>query len=167
MKKIKIIILAIVSLVAIIFLIRLLNPTEIDDISPGIPCPEIEQYNPDNLYVIPNFAGIPLSENTEFCKEILSLNKTLALHGINHTYREFLYENISQENLNFAISEFEKCFNQTPKIFKPSHLQISKTNKKIIKENNLELKTWFNQGTHKVYHCNNSGRMKNFWVRIF
>lgn len=167
MKKIKIIVLTIVSLIAIIFLIRFLNPTEIDDVSPEIPCPEIEKYNPNILYVTPNFMNIPISENIEFCKEILSLNKTLALHGINHTYREFLYENISQKNLNFAISEFQKCFNQTPKIFKPSHLQISKTNKKLIKENNLELKTWFNQGTHKVYHCNNSGILPNKIIKIF
>jgi len=167
MKKIKIIILLVISLIAIIFLIRLLNPTEIDDVSPEISCPEIEKYNPDILYVIPNFERIPISENKTFCNKILLLNKTLALHGINHTYKEFLYENISQENLDFAISEFQKCFNQTPEKFKPPHLQISSENKKLIKENNLDLKTWFNQGTHKVYHCNGSGILPNWMIRIF
>jgi len=167
MKKIKIIILLVISLIAIIFLIRLLNPTEIDDVSPEISCPEIEKYNPDILYVIPNFEGNPISKNISFCKEILLLNKTLALHGINHTHREFLYENISQENLDFAISEFQKCFNQTPEKFKPPHLQISSENKKLIQENNLNLKTWFNQGTHKVYHCNDSGILPNKIIRIF
>lgn len=167
MKKNRIVFLAVISLIAITFFIRLLNSTQIDDISPRIPCPEIKMYNPDILYVIPNFNNSTISQNQSWCKKILSLNKTLELHGINHTYREFLYENISQENLNFALSEFQKCFNQTPEKFKSPQLQISANNKKLIKENNLKLQTWLQQATHKVYHCNDSGILHNRIIRIF
>lgn len=159
--------LIILIVLAILFLIRLINSTEIDDVTPGIPCPEIEKYNPDVLYIIPNYNNNLISENKEWCDYILSLNKTLALHGITHTYREFLYSNISQEELNFGISEFEKCFNQSPKMFKPPQLEINKENKQIISKNNLERRTNFNQITHKVYHCNDSDLISNKIIHIF
>ena len=166
-KDVLKIIIAIFFLIILLFLIRLINPTQIDDVHPDIPCHELEIYNPDILYVIPNYNNKPISENQTFCNYILSLNKTLEIHGINHNpYREFLTENITQEKLNFAISEFQKCFNQTPQNFKPPQLKISLENKKLILQNNMTIVNWFNQLTHKVYHCNDSGKLKNKWVRI-
>ena len=168
MKRcIKILFISLVILLFCLFLIRLINPTEIDDISPEINCPEITKYNPDILYIIPNYKNNPISNNEEWCDYILSLNKTLALHGINHTYQEFLNSNIKPEQLNFGISEFEKCFNKTPKMFKPPQLKISPNNKLLIKQNNLELKTKFNSIIHKVYHCNDSGNIPNSLIYIF
>lgn len=159
--------LIILILLAILFLIRLITPTEIDDVSPGIPCPEIEIYNPDVLYVIPNYNNNPISNNREWCNYILSLNKTLELHGITHTYKEFLYSKITQEELNFGISEFEGCFGFKPEAFKSPQLKISSENKQLIKQNNLEFRTFFNQITHKVYHCNDSTFPYNKVIRIF
>jgi len=89
------------------------------------------------------------------------------LHGINHTYREFLYKNITQEELNFGISEFSKCFNKYPEMFKPPQMKISLENKQLIKQNNLELRTGFNQITHKVYHCNDSSKPRNSIINLF
>ena len=166
-KGVKIALILIVSLIVLLFLIRLINPKEIDDVSPGINCSEIEKYNPEILYVIPNYNGIPISNNEEWCSYILSLNKTLALHGITHVYREFLYQNISQAELNYGISEFEYCFNQSPEMFKPPQMKINKENKNLIKENNLNLKTGFSQVTHKVYHCNDTGIISNKIIKIF
>jgi len=134
----KAIFFSILTLLILLFIIRLINPTEIDDITPGIPCPEIEKYNPNILYVIPNYNNNYISENKEWCEYISSLDKTIYLHGINHTYREFLYKEISQEDLEFGISEFEKCFNFSPTTFKPPQLKISKENKSLIKKNNLK-----------------------------
>lgn len=168
MKRGSKILILILSLIILLFIIRLITPTQIDDISPEIPCPELEIYNADILYVIPNYNNIPISENQTFCKKILELNKTLELHGINHSpYAEFLIQNISQENLNFAITEFQKCFNSTPQNFKPPQLKISEENKKLISENNLTLKLYSNEIFHKVYHCNDTGRIKNKWVKLF
>jgi len=168
MKRGLKIILVILSLIILIFIIRLITPTQIDDIHPDIPCPELEIYNPKILYVIPNFNNNAISENSTWCEYILSLNKTLELHGINHSpYREFLTQNISQEDLDFALAELEKCFNQKPENFKPPQLKISRENKNLILENNLTLKLYTNTIFHKVYHCNDSGRIKNEWIRIF
>lgn len=150
-----------------LFLMRLVNPTEIDDVSPGIPCPEIEIYNPDVLYVIPNYNSNPISYNQEWCNYILSLNKTLAIHGITHTYKEFFYSKISQEELELGISEFEKCFGFKPESFKSPQLATSSQNRQLIKQNNLEFRTTFNQITHKVYHCSDSTFPYNKAIRIF
>jgi len=158
--------LIILFLIILLFIIRLITPTEIDDIHYDIPCPELNIYNPDILYVIPNYDNKPISENQTFCEQISKLNKTLELHGINHQpYAEFFYQNISQENLDFAINEFQKCFNQTPEKFKPPQLKINKENKKLIQENNLKLIS--NAIFHKVYHCNDSGSIKNKWIKLF
>jgi len=164
---IRSILLAILILLIILILIRLVTPTEIDDVSPGIPCPEIEIYNPDVLYIIPDYNDHPLSFYPEWCRYILSLDKSLSLHGITHTYREFLYLNISQEELDYGISEFESCFGYEPEMFKPPQLAISPENKQLIKQNNLEFRTLFNQITHKVYHCNDSDRIPNSIIKIF
>jgi hypothetical protein len=173
-RKKKIIILIIQSvfiiiliLIVLLFLIRALTSTEIDDVTPGIPCPEIEIYNPDILYVIPNFENNPISENQEWCDYISSLNKELRMHGITHNYKEFLYNEISPKELDYGISEFEKCFGFAPDSFKSPQLATSTKNKQLIKENNLEFRTTFNQITHKVYHCSDSTFPYNKVINLF
>lgn len=163
--KIVLIILAII--IISLFIIRQVNPKEIDDVSPNIPCPELEIYNPDVLYVIPNYGDKPISYYPKWCEYILSLNKTLALHGINHNYREFLYEDVTQEYLDFGISEFKDCFGFEPDTFKPPQLKISSQNKQLIKKNHLKLKLSLNKITHKVYHCNDSSKPQNNIINIF
>jgi len=165
-KNVKILLIVIIILILILFLTRLLSPREIDDVSPEIPCEQKLLDKVDILWVIPLFNNQPISENPEVCEYLLSLNKTLGMHGIKHTYREFKRENISQEELNQGISEFEKCFGQKPTEFKPPYLFISKQNKELIKENNLKLKYKFNQVIHKVYHCENSGTLPN-WFHFY
>ena len=160
-------ILIFIALLITLFLLRLVNTTEIDDISPGIDCPEIEKYNPDTFYVIPDYNGNPISENKEWCDYILSLNKTLELHGVTHTYKEFFYSEISQEELEYGISEFENCFGFRPETFKPPQLKISYENRRLIRQNNLKLEGFFHQITHKVYHCSDSDIISNRWVHIF
>jgi len=166
-RGIKILLITIVSLLILLFLIRLIAPTEIDYVTPGISCSEIEKYNPDILYVIPNYNSGAISNNVQWCDYILSLNKTLALHGITHSYREFLYLNISQAEFNYGMSEFESCFNKSPEMFKPPQMKINKENKNLVKENNLKLKTGFSQVIHKVYHCNDTGIISNEIIKIF
>ena len=167
LKVISIILIILLIIFALLFLIRLVSPTEIDDVSPGINCPEIAVYNPDVLYVIPNYNNNPISQNEEWCNYILSLNKTLRMHGITHAYREFFYLNITQEELDFGISEFSKCFGFKPDMFKSPQMKISKMNKQLVKQNNLKLRTKFNQITHKVYHCNDSSKPSNKIINIF
>lgn len=167
MKKIPKIILLIMILIAIIFLIRTLNPREIDDVSPERNCEQEYLQKSETLWVIPILNNKSIAENKTWCNEILAMNKTLGLHGITHIYHEFKINSISQVELNFGIQEFEKCFNQTPTMFKPPHLKINNENKILIKKSNLKLKSVTNQFTHKVYHCNNSGIFGNKFINVF
>lgn len=156
----------ILFLVLVFFFIRLLSPREIDDVSLEIPCIEIEKYNPDILWVIPKFNGVLISKNQTWCKQILALNKTLGMHGVTHEYEEFA-ANKSQEYLEEGIQIFKECFGQKPTMFKPPQLKISNKNKELITSSNLTLKTYVHQITHKVYHCNDSGKYKNWFINLF
>ena len=116
--------------------------------------------------MIPDYNNNPISENREWCDYILSLNKTLELHGITHTYKEFLYSDISQEELDYGISEFESCFGFKPQAFKSPQLATSHANRKLIKQNNLDFRTVLDQITHKVYHCSDSTFPHNKIIHI-
>lgn len=166
-KSIKIVLLVLIILLVTLFIIRLVNPREIDDVSPEIPCYELKQYNIDVLYVVPYYNKVRISENEEWCDYINSLNKTLGLHGISHDYKEFSNKEISQEELDLAIREFEKCFGYKPTLFKAPQLKINKENKELIESNGLILKKRTTPITHKVYHCNNGGIIENKAIRIF
>jgi len=152
MKKSILIVLIILILITGLFLIRTLSPKEIDDVTPAFFCAEELLKKSDILFVIPKFNNISISENPKWCEYILSLNKTLGLHGVYHTYREFEIDR-SQEYLQEGIDEFKACFGYKPEIFKPPQLKISKANRKLIKENNMSLKTIPNKIIHKIYHC--------------
>jgi predicted deacetylase len=165
-KLILTITLIIVSALFTLLITRATSPREIDDISPEIPCEQELMEKSDILWVIPKFNNIPITENTEWCNKILSLNKTLGLHGVRHTFEEFKI-NRNEEYLNEGISIFEECFGEKPTMFKPPQLKISKNNKELIRNNNLKLKVITNQVFHKVYHCQDTGRFSNKFINRF
>jgi len=94
------------------------------------------------------------------------LNKTLGLHGIYHEFEEFETKK-TQEYLQQGINIFEQCFGFKPEIFKPPQLKISEGNKQLVRTNGMMLKGWFNQLTHKVYHCNDDELLPNWVIDIF
>ncbi len=166
MLKLKYLLIALVSIIFLLFFIRLINPREIDDVSPEISCPELEIYNPDILWIIPLYNKKPMSENSEWCNYILALNRTIGLHGVTHEYQEF-GKDLNQTYLDEGIEIFEDCFGFAPILFKPPQLKIIKENKKLIKENKMKLKGTINQVLHKVYHCSDTGKVSNKFVDIF
>lgn len=149
-----------------LFLLRIISPKEIDDISPKIFCEKEYLEKSDILWVIPKFNNKSISDNKKWCNYILSLNKTLGLHGVHHKFQEF-EKNRNQSYLQEGIDIFEQCFGFKPQMFKSPQLKISKENKKLIKENNLELKGKFNQLIHKVYHCSDTGKFSNKIIDFF
>lgn len=166
-KKIILILLLILPLLILtLFLIRLISPREIDDISPEIPCQKEYLEKNSILWIIPEFNNKPISENKTWCNYILSLNKTLGLHGVTHEFEEF-GKTKDQEYLQESIEIFEQCFGFKPIMFKPPQLKISKENKKLIGGNNMKLKNKFNQLIHKVYHCNDTGMFSNKMISLF
>ena len=165
-KLILIFFLIIPLLIISLFFTRLFNPKEIDDVSQEIPCERDYLEKSDIFWVIPKFNNKPISEDKEWCNYILSLNKTIGMHGVTHEYQEFLQDR-NQEYLNQGIKIFEDCFGFQPKMFKPPQLKISEENKRLIKENNIELKINLNQILHKVYHCNSTEKFSNRFIDIF
>ncbi len=160
----KVLVLGIVSITFILLLIRAFSAKQLDDVSPEIPCQEKLLENSDILYIIPLFNNQSIAENKEWCSYILSLNKTLGMHGVYHAYQEFL-EDRDKEYVQRGMIEFEKCFNITPKYFEPPQLAISKNNKVLV-ESLMIRHGYFQQITHKVYHCNNSGKYPNWLIRV-
>ncbi len=166
MKKGVAIILIFLGLVLVLFFIRLFSHTEIDDVTPEIPCEGEYLMKSDVLWVIPDYQGVPISSNKTWCDYILSLNKTIGMHGITHEFEEFGKDR-NQEYLDEGVKIFEDCFGFRPTMFKPPQLKISNANKLLIENNGMELKDRFNQITHKVYHCNDTGDFSNWVVGAF
>ncbi|MEK6928556.1 MAG: hypothetical protein AABW65_01200 [Nanoarchaeota archaeon] len=149
-----------------LYITRTISHSELDDMHPAIPCQKELLEESDVFWIIPLYENISIAENMTWCREILSLNKTLGLHGINHKYNEFL-EGRSEEYLERGIEEFEKCFGYRPEKFKAPRLEISKENKELVSEYGMKLKGRLNQITHKVYHCNDHGDYPNAFIRWF
>ena len=149
------------SLALFLITIRTFSFRQLDDVSPEINCQETLLKKSGVLYVIPKFNNVPISENKEWCKYILSLNKTLGLHGVYHTYEEFSTKR-DYDYLQEGIEEFEKCFGFKPEKFKPPQLKISDRNKELVKRN-MKLDSLLNDIFHKVYHCEDSGKYPN-WI---
>jgi len=152
------------ALVFSLFLIRLILPRQLDDVSPGIPCEKALLEKADVFYVIPEFKDVPISENRSWCNYILSLNKTLEMHGITHRYMEFGSQ-ISSEEFERGREVFRKCFGFEPKKFKPPQLEISSENRRMVRRK-MKLDGYWNQISHKVYHCSDTGVLPNRLVEI-
>jgi hypothetical protein len=153
--------LALILLVFIfIWTFRAFSPRQIDDVSPRIQC-DIELLDKvDVLYVIPKFEN--QSINKTWCNEILSLNKTLVMHGVAHTYNEFA-EPLSEEYVQEGREIFKDCFGFYPERFKAPQLNISGENKILVKKT-MKLDNYANEIFHKVYHCNDTGKSSNRFI---
>ena len=160
-KRASIILLIVFILLAILFFIRLFNTRDLDDVTPGIPCSYDLLARVDTLYVIPLYNNRSIADDKEWCSFILSLNKTIGLHGVYHTYKEFGYSR-DKIYLDIGAIEFEKCFGFKPTLFKAPQLSLSRENKRWIEKDYL-VETWFDRVFHKTYHCSNDGYFPN-WV---
>ncbi|MEK6885728.1 MAG: DUF2334 domain-containing protein [Nanoarchaeota archaeon] len=141
----------------VLIAVRTILPRQIDDVSPVIPCSQGILDRGSSLMVIPLFENKSIAENKSWCEYILSLNKTLGMHGVTHRYGEFR-EVRDLEYLQVGIREFEKCFGKSPYIFEAPHLVLNSGNYPILKEANFsQIRGWFYTITHKVYHCQDTG----------
>src|SRR3989338_56920 len=150
----------IVLLLVVLFFIRFLSPIHLDDVSPAIQCDDDLLRKSDIFYVIPKFESVNISQDIEWCNKILSYNKTLALHGVYHTYKEFNFD----RNETYLISgedDFEKCFGFYPEIFKAPQISLSKNNKRLLVQREYKVDSFFGDIFHKVYHCEDQGYFRN------
>lgn len=155
----------ILFLILLLFFIRLISPIHLDDVTPGISCEKELLEKADILYVIPKFEGVKISDNESWCDYILSLNKTIGMHGVTHSYFEFL-EDRDEDYLQEGIIIFEECFGFKPNRFKPPNLKISDSNKKLVKKY-MKLDLTLSHVFHKVYHCEDTGSFPNSFMDLF
>lgn len=172
-KKVKLILKVFIAVLVVLFFLlflwfieRAILPRQVDDVNPLINCEQDIIGKSSSLAVIPIFHNSSIAENKTWCNYILSLNKTLIMHGVYHTYMEF-DRNVSIEEVKSGMEEFKKCFGFYPKIFEAPQLALSSRNAEILRGGGLGLRGYPFTLTHKVYHCNDTGRLSNRFVDIF
>ncbi len=155
-----------IILLVLFFLVRLISQKEIDDVHPAIPCEQEYLKKSDVLWVIPLYNNESIAQNKTWCASINAMNKTVGMHGVYHTYQEFLTIK-DRTYLEEGVTAFEQCFGYKPSAFKAPQLALSKENKDLIKEKNWKIHGKIRQAIHKVYHCNDTGRFSNKVIKIF
>ncbi len=164
MKKVNKIVLLGFIIIYILILLLSRNPLIVDDVHPQNTCSTLLE-KADILYVIPLQENSSIVYNHKWCKQIKSLNKTLGLHGIKHSYHEF-GKPVSSEELTQATSAFEKCFDQKPVLFRPPYNLITQENKEKVELLNMTIynKRFFE---HPYCHCNPQSFMKVLNLILF
>jgi len=160
-----IVIISFVVMFLFLIIYRTFSDRQIDDVSPQIICEEELLDKSKILYIIPKFQNKSISEDKDWCEYILSLNKTLAMHGVYHTYKEFEIGR-DEEYLREGMESFYDCFGFYPKEFKAPQLAINKVNKKLVKKE-MKFIGYFNQLFHKAYHCEDTGQLSNRFMDLF
>jgi len=169
-KKIILIVASIIVFLVVLesmfLVIRASSDREIDDVSPELHCQEKRMEDADIYWVIPKYDGKKISDDEDWCEEILEMKKELGLHGFEHTYHEFGNETKTEE-LQEAIEIFEECFGFPPEKFKPPQHKITKKNKRFLQDRDITIIGKYNSLFHKVYHCENSGVFSNNFIEAF
>ena len=148
--------LIILLLLLLVLIFRDYSPRQIDDVNPNIPCASDIMDKSQTLMIIPLFENKSIAENKSWCQYALSLNKTLAMHGVYHTYDEF-YSTRDETYIRQGMEEFKKCFGFYPKIFEAPQVALSGQNEELLKKIGFQVKGWPNMLFRKVYHCQDSG----------
>lgn len=158
---------AIVLILALaLYFIRTFGERQVDDVNPLSDCPDWIMQKSKVYAVIPLYKNVSIVDNKSWCDYILSLNKTLIMHGIYHNYEEF-ESNISKEEVILGMNAFKKCFGYYPEIFEAPQLAISGGNELMILDLGMKLRGYPYALFHKVYHCNSYGERFNDLVDKF
>lgn len=165
-KKFFIILIFIFFVFFLWYLERQILPRQVDDVHPLFNCTNEVLNKGDALAIVPFYRNISIAGNLTWCNEILSMNKTLIMHGVFHTYNEF-YSPVSIEDVKAGMEAFKECFGYYPKIFEAPQLALSSENAKMLKGLGFEIRGYPYIITHKVFHCNDSGKYSNRFIHFF
>jgi len=157
------VVLLLVLLASDLLIVRYVNPRQTDDVNPSISCEQNVINKSSMLMVIPLYEGKSIADNMTWCNSILKLNKTLAMHGVYHTFNEFA-ELRNESYVSLGMEEFKKCFGYYPKYFEAPQLELSGENKKILESMNLTIISYSYNLMHKVYHCSDTGLVSNKFI---
>lgn len=169
----------VVILVLGLFFIRLILPSQVDDVNPFMDCSDDVLELADVYFVVPKFENISVVDVEGWCGEMrekISSSRgfgfwglefgedRLALHGVYHTFEEFgVFRD--EEYFGEGVEIFEECFGFVPERFKPGQLEWVSENDWIRER--MEVELFWNQLFHKVYHCGDTGLFPNWVVRVF
>jgi predicted deacetylase len=142
----------IISFFFVIFVIRFFSIAKIDDVNPYRLCEEKYLAKSDILMIVPFSANLSIASNDSWCSYILSLNKTIGMHGVYHTEKEFLYPR-NEEYIRKGMEEFKKCFGFYPSIFEAPELVLSEENEAVLNSLNFTIINSYWNLFHKIYHC--------------
>lgn len=145
-----------------LFFVRFVLPSQVDDVNPLMNCSDEVLDLADVYFVVPKFEGVEIER--EWCDQILSRDKEIAMHSVYHTYEEFGVVR-GESYFDEGARIFEECFGFEPERFKPANLKWCGENNWV--EKNVEVDLFWNQFFHKVYHCNDSGVFPNWFIRMF
>jgi predicted deacetylase len=161
--KAKYILFAVLIILISLAIARSILPRQIDDVRPNRLCENDLVNSSSVLMVIPMFENRSIAENRSWCEQILMLNKTLGMHGVYHTEKEF--SEVRDENyVKTGMEEFRKCFGFYPSVFEAPQLSLSNENEKLLKSLNFTILHRFHYLTHKVYHC--TDYEKKSWLML-
>lgn len=157
---------AIILLIFILLIIRYSGEREVDDVTPVIECEDWIIRESGVLWVIPIYENQSIAENKTWCGWIRGLNKTLGMHGVHHTYREF-EEKRDEEYIKKGIEAFEGCFGFKPLIFKAPQMVLSGENEWLLESMGMRVEGGINQILSRVYHCSDTGKFSNGFIDWF
>ncbi|MBT6690224.1 hypothetical protein HN903_03555 [archaeon] len=158
-----------------LWFVRLVLPSQVDDVSPLMGCSEDVLDLADVYFVVPKFDGVEIGG--VWCDKMKNLASSsgwglgvggwenrLAMHGVYHNFGEFgTYRD--RAYFREGVEVFEECFGFAPARFKPGQLEWIRYNDWIQDE--VEVDLIWNQIFHKVYHCGDSGVFPNWLIRVF
>lgn len=172
-KNKKIFIYLVLIIVIIIFLlnnlelVRHISEKQIDDVNFFISCKNESDYinKSEVLMVIPIYENQSIADFPNWCNEIKSLNKTLGMHGVYHSYKEFS-EVRDESYVLEGMREFKKCFGYYPKYFEAPQVAMNSQNIKVIADLNMIYRGYSYNIFHKVYHCSDTGKYSNRFIDV-
>ena len=151
-----------------LWLVRHISEKQIDDVNFFIDCKNDSYYlsKSDVLMVIPIYKNQSIADFVSWCKEIKSLNKTLGMHGVYHSYNEFAEVRDEAYVLN-GLTEFKKCFGYYPKYFEAPQIAMNSKNIAVIEALNMTYVGYTYNVFHEVYHCSDTGVTANSILNVF
>ena len=157
----------IILLIVILFLVRHFSLKDLDDVSPGRYCLKSLIDKSDILFVIPLLNNVSIADNESWCEYILSLNKTIGMHGVYHAPDvpgEFVADR-DRAYIQKGMEEFKRCFGFYPSLFEAPQLRLSDKNSVLLREMNLKVFSVSHAITHKTYHCTDQGQKSSLvWM---
>lgn len=159
--------------VIVLWIIRAANKTHLDDVHPLLSCEVqhtlIERSQLVTLWIIPFQEEQGISDFPQWCAEMKAYEKLgkvrLGMHGVRHLIdpyefectAEHCFENVTEALLE-GVAEWERAFNETPKLFAAPGGFVSSDTASVARSDvfHFDLRTIIDGLFQRIYHCDDS-----------